>query len=139
MEYHQPTTHHLECSLLGFGQKWSFFGFAKILLKDDLEHSSTLSGRWTWLIWMIYPVLRFIAFSGALWFGTGRRLSSNYNTKIFWHIFVTGTKERKDLTEKFYFIAFSLRIAQKSAQKSRFDSGRKANGTQWLKSKRKDR
>jgi len=80
---------------------------------------------------MIYPILRFIAFSGALWFGTGRRLSSNYDTKIFWHIFVTETKKQgveknQDLTEKFYFIAFSLQIAQKS----RSDCDRKANGTQ---------
>jgi len=39
------------------------------------------------------------------------------------------TKGRKDLTEKLYFIAFSLRIAQKSSS----DSCRKANGTEMTK------
>ena len=116
---------------------WSFFVSAKFYWKTIWNTLAHFLAHWTWLIWMIYPILRFIAFSGALWFGTGRRLSSNYDTKIFWHIFVTEQKweNNQDLTEKFYFIAFSLQIAQKS----RFDSGRKANGTLWLKSKQKNR
>ena len=124
-----------ECSLLGFGQKLcGLFCFGKFYWKTIWNTLAHFLAHWTWLIWMIYPILRFIAFSGALWFGTGRRLSSNYDTKIFWHIFVTEQKweNNQDLTEKFYFIAFSLRIAQQS----RFDSGRKANGTLWLKANR---
>ena len=136
MEYLRPTIHHLKCSLLGFGQKQCcFFVSAKFYWKTIWNTLAHFLALWTMNMTNLDSFdFALYCISGALWFGTGRRLSSNYDTKIFWHIFVTEQKweNNQDLTENFYFIAFSLRIAQKS----RFDSGRKANGTLWLKANR---
>ena len=79
--------------------------------------------------------------SGALWFGTGRRLSSNYDTKIFWHIFLLAeTKERIGVWQR---SSISLLFpSSRIAQKSRIDCCKKVlYGTLWwlIKSKWKNK
>ena len=46
--------------------------------------------------------------SGALWFGTSRRLSSNYDTKIFWHIFSRKQKRESGSDREVLFHCFFL-------------------------------
>jgi len=112
MEYLRPTIHHLKCSLLGFGQKQCcFFVSAKFYWKTIWNTLAHFLALWTMNMTNLDSFdFALYCISGALWFGTGRRLSSNYDTKIFWHIFSRKQKRESgsDLTEKFYFIAFSF-------------------------------
>lgn len=142
MEYLRPTIHHLKCSLLGFGQKQCcFFVSAKFYWKTIWNTLAHFLALWTMNMTNLDSFdFALYCISGALWFGTGRRLSSNYDTKIFWHIFSRKQKRESGVWQR---ISISLLFpSSRIARKSRIDCCKKAlYGTLWwlIKSKWKNK